>query len=157
MTDKEKAIVMAYTGICMLTGDKFQTFHKYVEDIMGRPIMTHEMGLLEDTIKEKTKADFLALCADENSSENPNKWIPVSERLPEEYGEYLITWTTSQSKRPFIGISEGEETLEYDHEHNRFKFKWLLDDYIKVYPNVEVIAWMPLPEPYEPQERSDKE
>lgn len=85
-----------------------------------------------------------------------DKWIPVSERLPEEYGEYLITWTTSQSKRPFIGISEGEETLEYDHEHNRFKFKWLLDDYIKVYPNVEVIAWMPLPEPYK-AESEDKE
>ena len=30
MTDKEKAIVMAHTGICMLTGDKFQIFHKYV-------------------------------------------------------------------------------------------------------------------------------
>lgn len=75
MTDKEKAIVMAHTGICMLTGDKFQIFHKYVEDIMGRPIMTHEIGLLADTIKEKTKADFIALCADERSSENPNKWV----------------------------------------------------------------------------------
>lgn len=36
MTDREKAIVMAHTGICMLTGDKFRIFHKYVEDIMGR-------------------------------------------------------------------------------------------------------------------------
>lgn len=69
MTDREKAIVMAHTGICMLTGDKFQIFHKYVEDIMGRPIMTHEIGLLADTIKEKAKADFIALCADESSSE----------------------------------------------------------------------------------------
>lgn len=73
MTDKEKAIVMAHTGICMLTGDKFQIFHKYVEDIMGRPIMTHEIGQLADTIKEKTKADFIALCADESSLENPNR------------------------------------------------------------------------------------
>lgn len=76
------------------------------------------------------------------------RWIPVGERLPEEYGEYLITWTTSQSKRPFIGISEGEVTSEYDHEHNRFKFKWLLEDYVKNYPDVEVVAWMPLPELY---------
>ena len=85
------------------------------------------------------------------------KWIPVSERLPDEYGEYLITWTTSQSKRPFIGISEGEVTSEYDHEHYRFKFEWLLEDYIKNYHDVKVIAWMPLPEPYEPQEKSDEE
>lgn len=75
-------------------------------------------------------------------------WIPVSEREPEEYGEYLITWTTSQSKRPFIAICEGEVTGEYDHEKNRFKLEWLLDDYIKNYPDVKVTAWMPLPEPY---------
>ena len=81
----------------------------------------------------------------ENLSE---PWIPCSERLPEEYDDYLITYTTSQSKRPFIAICEGEETREYDHERNRFKFEWLLEDYIKAYPNVEVIAWMPLPEPY---------
>lgn len=62
MTDREKAIVMAYTGICMLKGDKFQIFHKYVEDIMGRPIMTHEIGWFEDAIKEKSKADFMKLC-----------------------------------------------------------------------------------------------
>ena len=59
MTDREKAIVMAHTGICMLTGNKFQIFHKYVEDIMGRPIMTHEIGFLENAIKEKSKADFI--------------------------------------------------------------------------------------------------
>ena len=67
MTDKEKAIVMAHTGICMLTGDKFQIFHKYVENIMGRPIMTHEIGWLSDTIKEKSKADFIALCVEQES------------------------------------------------------------------------------------------
>lgn len=73
MTDREKAIVMAYTGICMLTGDKFQIFHKYVEDIMGRPIWTHEMGIesIADEIKAKSKDDFIALCADESSTEKP--------------------------------------------------------------------------------------
>lgn len=69
MTDKEKAIVMAHTGICMLTGDKFQIFHKYVEEIMGRPIMSHEIGLLADVIKEKSKADFISLCEEEEKLE----------------------------------------------------------------------------------------
>lgn len=69
MTDREKAIVMAYTGACMLTGDKFQIFHKYVEDLMGRPIMTHEMGWLANEIKEKAKADFISLCAENKSAE----------------------------------------------------------------------------------------
>lgn len=62
MTDREKAIVMAHTGICMLAGDKFRIFHKYVEDIMGRPVFTHELGWLGNEIKEKSKADFIALC-----------------------------------------------------------------------------------------------
>lgn len=69
MTDKEKAIVMAYTGACMLTGDKFQIFHRYVEEIMGRPIWTHEMAQLADEIKEKSKDDFMKLCADESEKE----------------------------------------------------------------------------------------
>ena len=64
MTDREKAIVMAYTGVCMLSGDKFQIFHKYVEDIMGRHVYTHEMAIkaVNDEIKEKAKADFIELC-----------------------------------------------------------------------------------------------
>ena len=62
MTDKEKAIVMAYTGTCMLKEDKFNIFHKYVEDLMGRPIFTHEMGFFADEIKEKAKEDFIRLC-----------------------------------------------------------------------------------------------
>lgn len=67
MTDKEKAIVMAYTGITMLTGEKFSVFHKYIEDIMGRPIFTHEFAdrKVWRQIKEKSTADFLRLCEEE--------------------------------------------------------------------------------------------
>ena len=75
MTDREKAIVMAYTGICMLAGDKLSIFYEYVESIMGCPVYTHEMitKVVNDLIKEKAKPDFIALCADESSSEKPNK------------------------------------------------------------------------------------
>ena len=64
MTKQECAIVMAHTGICMLTGKDFSIFHKYVGNIMGRPVFTHEMGTgaIADEIKEKSKADFLRLC-----------------------------------------------------------------------------------------------
>ena len=77
------------------------------------------------------------------------RWIPCSERLPDEYGEYRITWVTScaPSKR-FIGDSEYEVTSVWDEERKDFKGEWLLDDYIKHYPDVKVIAWKPLEEPY---------
>ena len=67
MTDREKAIISAYTGIAMLTGDKLSIFHKYVEDILGRSVWTHELAdrAVWEDIREKSKADFLALCAED--------------------------------------------------------------------------------------------
>jgi NTP pyrophosphatase (non-canonical NTP hydrolase) len=67
MKDREKAIIMAYTGTCMLTGDKFEKFHEYVEELMGRPVLTHELAnkKVQDEIKEKSKADFMKLCDEE--------------------------------------------------------------------------------------------
>jgi hypothetical protein len=77
------------------------------------------------------------------------RWIPCSERLPEEYGVYRITWTTSALKKRFVCDAEYEATYEWDAKRNDFKGKWLLDDFIAgYYPNVKVIAWKPIEEPY---------
>lgn len=84
------------------------------------------------------------------------RWIPCSERLPEEYGEYRITWTTSASKKHFVGDSEYEVTGEWDDKRNDFKGEWLLDDYIKAYPDVKVIAWKPIEEPYMEEDETDE-
>ena len=65
MTDKERAIVMAYTGVVMLTGEKFQIFHEYIERIVGRPIWTHELATEQmwETIKDAARSDFVKLCS----------------------------------------------------------------------------------------------
>ena len=63
MTYRECAIVMAYTGVCMLKGDALQHFYDYVSEIMGRPMFTHEIGEQADAIKEAAKDDFIELCA----------------------------------------------------------------------------------------------
>lgn len=64
MTDTERVIVMAYTGVCMLTGDKLEIFYKYVEELLGRPVWTHELAdtKVMNEIKERSKSDFIALC-----------------------------------------------------------------------------------------------
>lgn len=62
MTKHECAIVMAYTGVCMLKGDDLQIFYDYVAEIMGRPLYTHEIGEQADTIKDAAKDDFMKLC-----------------------------------------------------------------------------------------------
>lgn len=60
MTDREKAIVTAYTGINMLEGEKIDELYKYLGELYGRPIYTHEILFLD--IQEKAKKDFIALC-----------------------------------------------------------------------------------------------
>lgn len=103
-------------------------------------------GMLEtDTVCPKDIYNLFAIIP---SVQPEQHWIPCSERLPEECGEYRITWTTSASKNLFIGDSEYEITSEWDDERNDWVGKWLLDDYITAYPDVKVIAWKPLEEPY---------
>lgn len=64
MTDREKAIVEAFTGVCMLTGEKRSVFNKYVNEVMGKPIYTHEFAYnhIQEELKEKSKDDFIKLC-----------------------------------------------------------------------------------------------
>ena len=62
MTDRERAIVMAYTGVVMLAGDKLGIYYDYVSEKIGRPVFTHELAH-QDTIRDLAREDFLGLCA----------------------------------------------------------------------------------------------
>ena len=71
-----------------------------------------------------------AICNNLKTLEQWQRWIPVSERLPEKNGEYLIT-----------GRQGAVNKRRYHDGH------W--------YGNWSVLAWMPLPEPYK-AESEDK-
>lgn len=60
MTKREAAIVSAYTGI--LLGD-FEDMHKYIDEIMGRYVFSHELGekAIVEEIKNRSTQDFLNL------------------------------------------------------------------------------------------------
>ena len=65
------------------------------------------------------------------SAQPEPKWIPCSERLPDEYGDYLITKET-------IGWNmSAYRTIDIAY----FDTVWHKAD--------KVLAWMPLPEPYQ--------
>ena len=98
------------------------------------------------------KKEILRAINDLPSAQPEPQWIPCSERLPGEYGEYRITWITSLSKKRLIGDAEFEITSVWDNEHYRFKGEWLIDDYIKNYPDVKVLAWKPIEEPWRGEE-----
>ena len=82
-------------------------------------------------------------------------WIPVEERLPEEYGEYLVTIVPLAgylwAKRIIANFSDlmgiVKKPIFYTGEVGKIDFEDITD---------MVIAWRPLPEPYRP-ERSEGE
>lgn len=60
MTKREAAIVAAYTGTSL---GSFSDMHEYIEEIMGRPVFTHELAskMVMEEIHQKSRADFVAI------------------------------------------------------------------------------------------------
>lgn len=61
LTRRQAAIIGAYTAF--LCGP-FVDVHRYIEEVIGRPVWTHELadrGMWEE-IREAAKEDFIALC-----------------------------------------------------------------------------------------------
>lgn len=60
ISKREAAIISAYTGYHI--GD-FNETHRYIEEILDRPVRTHEMAStkLWEEIRAKAKPDFSAL------------------------------------------------------------------------------------------------
>lgn len=69
MTKREAAIVSAYTGY--LIGE-FKDFHAYVEEIMGRPVFTHELPSIAEELKYKSKKDFMSIKIEDDK---PPEWL----------------------------------------------------------------------------------
>jgi hypothetical protein len=72
MTKREAAVISAFTGILCC---KFSDFHQYVEQIMGRPVWTNEMGDkdIAATIKEKAKPNFMTIVENLSDDIQPAK------------------------------------------------------------------------------------
>ena len=76
MTNREKVVVMAYTGFCTLKGDKLDLYYQYLEELFGRPVYTHEIPSLLEEIQEKAKPEFIQICQkeEEEKKEETHEW-----------------------------------------------------------------------------------
>lgn len=80
------------------------------------------------------------------------EWIPCSERLPEEDGEYFVTVEGYLEGEHVLVLNYGTPLLPMNVGEGR---AWYLSDIEGDYYYDGVIAWMPLPEPY--KERGGEE
>lgn len=70
-----------------------------------------------------------------------SRWIPVSERLPEEETDVLIC-----NRNGDIEISSGSYSTEVENDFIWYTSGWRFG---------KVIAWMPSPAPFKPQESEE--
>ena len=82
----------------------------------------------------------------ESRSENPNKWIPVSERLPKVGSEVFVCFDFKGKRSVYISSFYGDG-----------EFHGLDDEYLTPEGRKyrKAVAWMPLPDPYK-AESEDK-
>ena len=94
------------------------------------------------------------------------EWIPVSERLPENFTPVNITWVNRKPGSYYMHIKDKPFTatgILYCGEG--YWWSVCCEDYLREYGNseadamhesIEVVAWMPLPEPYKEEVQNDK-
>lgn len=89
--------------------------------------------------------------------QNQPVWIPVSERLPEKYGSYLVAWKPCNMIEEYVvkrsGAPHFYEILEYDPDDES---GWI-ESIEQATGEYEILAWMPLPEPYRESEEENGE
>jgi hypothetical protein len=110
------------------------------EDVIDRKLVCAFIGGLISDDREREKGlEYIR----NMPPVNPTKtgWIPVSERLPKENEEVLVTTEWGE-----VTIGERYSTIDY----------FINDGAINANED-EIVAWIPLPKPYEPQERSGEE
>ena len=105
-----------------LTSKQIDELRSYAKDRKGE--LAKLINDAADTI-ELLSAKLHASQMERSSQYYHGGWIPCSERLPEKYGWYIVTVT-------------GEEVT----------FRWHSTLHGFERHQDEVVAWMPLPEPY---------
>ena len=92
-------------------------------------------------------------------------WVPVSERLPEDIKPVIVTWKNTDPKSYYQYII-GKHFIGTAH-YKSGKWFWyssVTEDLLAEYGRcdseefdeaIEVVAWMPLPEPYKADKEGD--
>lgn len=64
MTKREGVVLSAYTGVLLC--EEFNDVHLYIEELMGRPVYTHELPALEEEIRKRAEKEFKEIIGSQN-------------------------------------------------------------------------------------------
>ena len=98
-----------------------------------------ELNIL-DSYQQTATERRLEFVPDGGNGENAERWMPVTEQLPEEEGQYLVSCDTD------YGVEVGRFYIDEDGERY-FGCDWNDPD--------DINAWMPLPKPYKRGKQND--
>lgn len=114
----------------------------------------------EQDIYEKAYKDGYDKGYDDGYFIGKNLWISINEKLPEKSGEYLVTRQINNNMRVVVEIISFAKNLykidDFDFYDKKEKAGWF--NYASGFGYIEVdgvIAWMPLPPCYKPQESEE--
>lgn len=105
------------------------------------PALCESLGAREKDVAVATVSAFKTIEGIVDDLAEKGGWIPCSERLPEERGDYLVTTDY-----------EGVDIATFEPDIAKWSY-CDVDGYYWTY-DIYTIAWMPLPEPY--KERTEE-
>ena len=127
--------------------DRLSSYHDWMQDIVNRYKLVTARDFLE--MIEQLQEDL-------EQDEKENGWIPVSERLPEDERECLVTLEKVYgTPETLFGIANylkfGDAGYWNEKKYGYLEWDKYSDGHggTKTY---KVIAWMPLPESYKEDE-----
>ena len=115
-----------------------------MSDLISRQDAIAVLELLADKMSDEGKtvmAQAVAVLKDLRPAEPERRWIPVTERLPEDNRQVLV-----YAQSTHFALAKYDEMMKPNGE---WKKQWVTFDAWKPYYTIQnVIAWMPLPEPW---------
>lgn len=135
-----------------------EVFEKIIEKLEEKTSLPKMNGMERRVGKRQTQGfgfgvRFAKEIVQEVAEEYNNGWIPCSERLPKEYGDYLVAWkplhmsTEDIIKKVGRAVPHFYEIVEYNPDDEAL---WI-GSIEQAKGEYEIIAWQPLPQPYQPK------
>lgn len=125
MKRREGAVLSAFTGYMLCD---FDVFHRYAEEIMERPIWTHEFGQesMANALKEKSTPEFMKIMSEMMDREKEDWEIGPQNFTDEKKAEGIRSMMDALPQdKPVILVmgNENPDDIPDDHTPVRVEFE----------------------------------